>query len=134
MSKGQDYKILAMRLRQAVQNYEFKEPENFKADSLQFPAYPTVEVHDDEIIIVGEDGDKEIWDVEEDQLKAYVIAEELELELKAILYVKYHLANYISKLANDLVQLNIQKGHINDIVYEGYKSLSKWFIELDDLS
>ena len=132
MSSAQDYKNLAIRLRLAVEKYQFTELGDGVEPYLQLPPYPQVEVLDDEIIIIDEEGDREIWDTEEDQLKAAVVAMQLELELRAIMYVKYHLANYLSKIARDLIQFNIQKENIDDILYEGYKSLSKWFIELED--
>ncbi len=133
MSSAHDYKQLALRIRHAMGKYQFNEPLYVAEPLLQLPSYPKVEVLDDEIIIIGEDGDREIWDTEEDEIKAIAIASNLELELKAIMYVKYHLANYLSKLSRDLKEFNIVEGNIDDILYEGYKSLSSWFIKLDDI-
>jgi hypothetical protein len=133
LSSAQDYKSLAVRLRLAVEKYQFTELGDGVEPYLQLPPYPQVEVLDDEIIIIGEDGDREIWDTEEDEIKAIAIASTLELELKAIMYVKYHLASYLSKLSGDLKEFNIVDANIDDILYEGYKSLSKWFIQLDDI-
>lgn len=133
MSSAQDYKSLAIRLRLAVEKHQFTELRDGVEPYLQLPPYPQVEVLDDEIIIVGEDGDREIWDTEEDEIKAIAIASTLELELKAIMYVKFQLASYLSKLSRDLKEFNILEGNIDDILYEGYKSLSKWFIKLDDI-
>ncbi|MEE9458427.1 MAG: hypothetical protein V3V84_01545 [Candidatus Bathyarchaeia archaeon] len=132
MSSAQDYKNLAIRLRLAVEKYQFTEHRDGVEPYLHLPLYPQVEVLDDEIVIISEDGEREIWDTEEDQLKATVVANQLELELRAIMYVKYHLVNYLSKIARDLVQFNIQKEYIDDILYEGYMSLSKLFIALED--
>lgn len=133
MSSAQDYKSLAVRLRLAVEKYQFTELGDDVEPYLQLPPYPQVEVLDDEIIIIGEDGDREIWDTEKDEIKAIAIASNLELELKAIMYVKFHLASYLSKLSRDLKEFNIVEGNIDDILYEGYKSLSNWFIKLDDI-
>ena len=133
MSSAQDYKRLAIRLRLAVEKYQFTELGDDVEPYLQLPLYPKVEVLDDEIVIIGEDGDREIWDTEDDELKAIVIASNLELELKAIMYVKFQLASYLSKLSRDLKEFNVLEGNIDDILYEGYKSLSNWFIELDDI-
>ena len=132
MSSAQDYKNLAIRLRLAVEKYQFTEHRDGVEPYIQLPPYPRVEVVDDEIIILDEEGEREIWDAEKDHLKAAVVAKQLELELRAIVYVKYHLVNYLSKIARDLEQFNIPKENIDDILYEGYKSLSKWFIELED--
>ena len=133
MSSAHDYKQLALRIRQAMEKYQFNEPLYVAEPLLQLPSYPKVEVLDDEIIIIGEDGDREIWDPEKDEIKAIAIASNLELELKAIMYVKFHLASYLSKLSRDLKEFNIVEGNIDDILYEGYKSLSSWFIKLDDI-
>ena len=132
MSSAQDYKNLAIRLRLAVEKYQFTEHRDGVEPYLHLPLYPKVEVLDDDIVIISEDGEREIWDTEEDQLKAVVVANQLELELRAIMYVKYHLVNYLSKIARDLVQFNIQKEYVDDILYEGYLSLSKLFIALED--
>jgi hypothetical protein len=131
MSSAQDYKRLALQLRQAIDRYQFSEPIHGEEHLLQLPSYPKVEVLDDEIIIIGEDGDREIWDTEEDEIKAIAIASNLELELRAIMYVKFHLAAYLSKLSSDLKEFNVLETNIDDILYEGYKSLSNWFIELE---
>ena len=133
LSSAHDYKRLALQIRQAMEKYQFDEPLYSEVTLLQLPSYPKVEVLDDEIIIIGEDGDREIWDTEEDKIKAVSIASNLELELRAIMYVKFHLANYLSKLSRDLKEFNIVEANIDDILYEGYKSLSNWFIELDDI-
>ena len=116
-----------------MEKNQFYEPPYGEEPLLQLPSYPKVEVLDDEIIIIGEDGDREIWDTEKDEIKAIAIASTLELELKAIMYVKYHLASYLSKLSGDLKEFNIVDANIDDILYEGYKSLSNWFIQLDDI-
>ena len=133
MSSAHDYKRLALRIRQAMEKYQFYELPYVEEPLLQLPSFPKVEVLDDEIIIIGEDGDREIWDTEEDEMKAITIASTLELELKAIMYIKFHLASYLSKLSRDLKEFNIVEENIDDILYEGYKSLSNWFIELDDI-
>lgn len=132
MSSAQDYKNLAIRLRLAVEKYQFTEHRDGFEPYLHLPLFPQVEVLDGEIVIISEDGEREIWDTEVDQLKAVVVANQLELELRAIMYVKYHLVNYLSKIARDLVQFNIQKEYVDDILYEGYLSLSKLFIALED--
>lgn len=116
-----------------MEKYQFYELPYVEEPLLQLPSYPKVEVLDDEIIIIGEDGDREIWDTEEDEMKAIAIASTLELELKAIMYVKFHLASYLSKLSRDLKEFNIVEENIDDILYEGYKSLSNWFIELGNI-
>lgn len=97
----------------------------------QLPSYPKVEVREGEILIIAEDGDAEIWENEDDLMKAAAVAEILELELRAINYVKYGLASYISKLTLDLRKHNVPEESIDDIIYEGYNSLKKWFLQLD---
>lgn len=131
MSSAQDYKVLATRLRRAVDKYVFQEPEEGGEELAQLPPYPKVEVRDGEILIIAEDGDAEIWENEGDFMKAASVAEILELELRAINYVKYSLASYISKLSEDLVKHNVPGESIDDIIYEGYKSLKKWFLQLE---
>ena len=61
LSNAQDYKRLAIQIRQAIERYQFSQPTYGDDRLLQLPPYPKVEVVDDEIIIIGEDGDREIW-------------------------------------------------------------------------
>lgn len=131
MSSAQDYKVLATRLRQAVEKHVFQEPEEGGEELAQLPSFPKVEVREGEILIIAEDGDAEIWENEDDLMKAAAVAEILELELRAINYVKYGLASYISKLTEDLRKHNVPEESIDDIIYEGYNSLKKWFLQLD---
>lgn len=131
MSSAQDYKLLALRLRQAVEKYVLKEPEEGGEILAQLPKFPKVEVRDGEILIIAEDGDVEIWDNENDVLKAVAVAEILELELRAINYVKFSLINYLYELAKDLKKNRVPAESVDDIIYEGYKSLEKYFLQLD---
>jgi hypothetical protein len=131
MSSAQDYKLLALRLRQAVEKYILKEPEEGGEILAQLPKFPKVEVRDGEILIIAEDGDVEIWDNENDVLKAIAVAEILELELRAINYVKFSLINYLYELAEDLKKNRVPAESVDDIIYEGYKSLEKYFLQLD---
>ncbi|HUS77909.1 MAG TPA: hypothetical protein VM050_04530 [Patescibacteria group bacterium] len=125
---------MATRLREAVERNWLKELKRKEVDLIQLPPYPRVEVHGNSIIIISEDNDKEIWDEEADEISAHAIANELEIGLRAINYVKYSLVNYVSTLSEDLQRLNVPEESIDDIVYEGYNSLKKWFNELERTS
>jgi hypothetical protein len=50
------------------------------------------------------------------------------------MYVKYNLTEYLSSLLDDLVEMNIPKALLDDILFEGYKNLKKWFVELSENS
>jgi len=61
---------------------------------------------------------------------AIALAEEIQWGLRVIDYVKFNLVKYLAKLSDDLRELNIPDEIIDETIYEGYKSLKKWFIDL----
>ena len=132
MSSASDYKVLATRIRQAVERYQADELTRASSERIQLPDYPKVEIRGTSIVIVEEDGSEELWGHETDRSAALEAAEDIQEGLRALNYVKNSLVSYINTLMENLIELDVPREHLDDIIYEGYRSLQKWFIRLDD--
>ena len=93
--------------------------------------FPRTELRGDDIVIIWEDMSEQVWDNESDRTIATQVAEEIQLELRAIKYVKQNLIESLSDIVTDLKMYNVKEEDLGDIVYEGYQSIRKLFIELD---
>ena len=130
----QDYKLLAKRLRNAVEKYRLDVPADSKLERHQLPLFPRTELRGEDIVIVWDDMSEQVWDNESDKSMATEVADEIQLELRAIKYVKFHLIDSLSSVVADLKEFNVKEEDIGDIVYEGYQSIKNMFIELDNIS
>ena len=120
------FEVLAKRIRRIVENHRSN-----PGDTLpRLPDYPQVETQDFRLYILEEDGRRMPWGDEYDPDGR--VAREMELELKSIRYVRNELVDFISGLTENLVNLDIPREGIPDIIYEGYLDLLKWFKRLDD--
>ena len=129
MSGVQDYKLFALRLRLAVERSEKAKLKNGNGKN-SLPRFPRVEARGNDIIIIRMNGDEEHYETAESPMVAIALAEEIQRGLRVIDYVKLNLVNYLAKLSDDLRELNIPDEIIDETIYEGYKSLKKWFIDL----
>jgi hypothetical protein len=59
------------------------------------------------------------------------VAKAIELELRAIDYVRDMLAEAVSDLTEELYLSDLPPENVSDVVYEGYRSLLPWFRDLD---
>lgn len=134
MSSLQDYKLLAKRLRNAVERYRIDVPAETELVRHQLPLFPRTELRGDDVVIIWDDMSEQVWDNESDKIMAAEVAEEIQLGLRAIKYVKLHLINSLSDVVADLKEFNVKEEDIGDIVYEGYQSIRNMFIELDNTS
>jgi len=120
------FEVLAKRIRRLVEKHR-----NNPDDTLpRLPDYPKVETQETRLYILEEDGRRMQWGEEYDPDGS--VARRMELELKAIRYVRNELADFVSGLTENLVNLDIPLEGISDIIYEGYLDLLKWFKRLDD--
>ena len=94
--------------------------------------FPRVEIRGTDIVIIEEDGTEELWGQEADRSKALKAAEDIQEGLRALNLVKNSLVNHINTLMENLIELDVPREHLDDIIYEGYRSLQKWFIRLAD--
>ncbi len=90
---------------------------------------PTVVVIDDEIYVKGEDEKNILWGHEGPDI--YDVAKTMELELRAIDYVRDRLAEAVADITEELYLSDLTPENVSDIVYEGYRKLLLWFRDLD---
>jgi len=91
----------------------------------RLPAYPKVRSEGNKIIIQYQNGEEMIWGEEATKALAISVSRELNLELKAIEYVKDLVQNFISDIRNSLMQEQIPEKHLEQILIEGHFSAMK---------
>ncbi len=97
-----------------------------------FPDTPKVVVRGEELFIVNEDGSEEFWGSEmNDNIEE--IASQMEMELRAVKWIKRALERVISDLTEILMYNDVPHDQIQYIVFEGYRSLLFSFIKIDEL-
>ena len=120
------FEVLAKRIRRIVETHR-----NIPSDKLpRLPDFPKVELEDSILYIREENGQRTSWGEEYDP--DGMVAKQMEVELRAIRYVRNELANFVTELTENLTNLDIPFEEIPDIIYEGYLELLKWFKKLDD--
>jgi len=90
---------------------------------------PIVAVRENGIYVKGADGKNVLWGYEGPD--SYDVAKTIELELRAIDYVRDRLAEAVSNITEELYLSGLTPENVSDIVYEGYRKLLPWFRDLD---
>lgn len=96
------------------------------------PVYPRVEVRGNAVIIIEEDGEEHLWGREDDESTAVAVAGEIQLGLRAIKYVRTCLLKSLREAMEFLTQAGVPTEQLDDIIFEGYCSIHKWFVELEN--
>jgi len=81
--------------------------------------------------IFWEDGKTEYWGEEDTIEAADKVAKEMQLELRAIFYVKEEISKTITKLEGDLQSFDIPSEVICNAIHNGYFNTLSKMIELD---
>ena len=84
------------------------------------PEFPQVRAEGKKIFIIFGDGEEMIWGEETSAELAVSASNELDLELKAIEYVKNHVFNFINDVRDSLLRENISEDHLEQILVEGH--------------
>jgi len=79
--------------------------------------------------VKGVEGKNVLWGYEGSD--SYDVAKAMELELRAIDYVRDRLAEAVSNITEELYLSDLTPENVSDIVYEGYRKLLPWFRDLD---
>lgn len=95
------------------------------------PDTPKVIVRGKELFIVNEDGSEEFWGSEADE-NIEEIASQMEMELRAVKWVKRELERVISDLTEIMRYTDVPHDQIPNIVFEGYRSLLFCFKKIDE--
>ena len=116
---------LVHEIRRAIA--EHGKARNDTLEPVNLPEYPQTEVRGRSVIILYEDGLKQIWSEEPDEVKAYQVAEEIQWGLQLRHYVSDNLRRQIDEISETLLDMNVPLEEIEDIIFEGYRSLNKFF-------
>lgn len=101
--------------------------QNLKLEPVTLPEYPKTEVRGRSVIVLYEDGLEQLWSEESDEVKAYQVAEEIQWGLQLRHYVSDNLRHQMDEISENLLDMNVPLAEIEDIVFEGYRSLNKFF-------
>lgn len=88
--------------------------------NIRLPRSPTVIARGNEVIIQYEDGSQIVWGYEETVEDAKRIAQELEIELKAINYIKWHIKAFIKDLTVMLESIGADEKLLTSIIQDGH--------------
>ena len=91
--------------------------------SVSLPSYPKVIVDGKTIIIIDEDGKKQIWDEAIDPRTAESIAHEIELGLKSIVHVRNGLLSYLGKATDELLLSEVSLDDLEWIIGDAYNDV-----------
>jgi hypothetical protein len=116
---------LACRIRRKVESSRAREIRKRNEGYVT----PIVVVRENGIYVKGADGKKVLWGYEGPD--SYDVAKTIELELRAINYVRDRLAEAVSNITEELYLSDLTPENVSDIVYEGYLKLLPWFRDLD---
>ncbi len=86
----------------------------------KLPKFPKVRAEGKKIIITYRNGEKMSWGEEPSEELAVSVSIELDLELKAIEYVKMHVYNVINDVRDALLREKISEDHLEQILVEGH--------------
>ena len=89
------------------------------------PEFPKVRSEGKKIFIIFQNGEEMHWGEEISEDLAVSVSSELNLELKAIEYVKRHVSNFITDIRDALLRENIDEDHLDQILVEGHLSAMK---------
>lgn len=92
--------------------------------------HPLVSIREGDIYVEGADGKDILWGYE--GIDPYSVASSMELELRAIDYVRDRLAVTVSEVTEELNQAELPIEDVPDLVFEGYRKLLLWFRDLDE--
>ena len=117
---------LAKEIRKVVAEHNMALNGNLE-EQIALPEYPKAEVRKRSVIIIYEDGEEQLWSEEPDEVKAFQVAEEIQHGLRMRHYVRDKLRRHMDNISEGLLDMNVPVEEIEDIVFEGYRSLSKYF-------
>jgi len=113
-------------IRRVVSEHN-KERNGVSNEPVTLPEYPKTLVRGNSVIVLYEDGEEQLWSEEPDEVKALQVAEEIQQGLRLRHYVRDKLSRNMDEISESLLDMNVPLEEIEDIVFEGYRSLNKFF-------
>lgn len=101
------------------------------SNQIQLPPTPEVVARDKTVVICYQDGSEMIWGEEETLSEALRIARELEIELRAVNYVRWQVRTFINEMVKTLQSIDADEKLIISILRDGHAFA---FNELDPAS
>lgn len=87
---------------------------------LRLPQTPIVVVRDNCIVICFIDGSETVWGEEASHIDALNIARELEIELRAINYIKWYVRSFIQEMVELLYSIDADETLLLSIIKDGH--------------
>ena len=88
--------------------------------NIKLPETPSVVTRDTLIVVVFADGTEINWGEEESAEEAERLSKELEIELRAVNYVKWHVRTFIQDMKSLLKSLDIDENLLDSILIDGH--------------
>jgi len=93
---------------------------NIVTTNIKLPETPSVVTRDTLIVVVFADGTEINWGEEESAEEAERLSKELEIELRAVNYVKWHVRTFIQDMKSLLKSLEIDENLLDSILVDGH--------------
>jgi hypothetical protein len=103
-----------------------------KSDSI-LPSYPRAKARGNQVLIIQEDGRSSLWGTERSNYVAKRAADDIQLSLRAINYVKKAMVKKINEISDDLVDAGIPEEYVGHFILEGYESIKETIVSLNEL-
>jgi hypothetical protein len=88
--------------------------------NIKLPETPSVVTRDTLIVVVFADGSETLWGEEESAEDAERLSMELEIELRAVNYVKWHVRTFIQDMKSLFKSLDIDENLLDSILIDGH--------------
>ena len=97
------------------------------------PSYPRAEARGNQVLIIQEDGRSNLWGTECSNYVAKRAADDIQLSLRAINYVKKAMVEKLNEISDDLVEVGIPEEYVGHFILEGYESIKETMVSLNEL-
>lgn len=97
------------------------------------PSYPRAEARGNQVLIIQEDGRSNLWGTECSNYVAKRAADDIQLSLRAINYVKKAMVEKLNEISDDLVEAGIPEEYVGHFILEGYESIKETMVRLNEL-
>ena len=88
--------------------------------NIKLPKSPTVITQDKTVIVRFSNNTELVWGEETTKMEAEKVAKELEIELRAVKYVQWHVKNFIHDIKEMLSSLDLDEKLLESILIDGH--------------